>query len=115
MENNVKVLNVYAMYDNEIKFYDGLVFSQNDESAVSFYLSEFANIIVAMSDRKDFTEQRDRFMEKIHNASIFKVGSFDHITGQFVNESCKLVDLFDVSTEDILAKKLIKKEERKED
>lgn len=106
MENNIeKKIKFYALYDKEINVYDGIVMGFDDKVTMSYYLEQFKNILVSLKDN-----DRDKFMEKLHNSIIYCVGSFNDVSGDFVNEKTYLADLSSLDIDDIINNKIKEKE-----
>lgn len=107
MENNniEKKLYLYCLFDKEINVHEALVTGFDDKATISYYLESFKNILVSLSDL-----DKEKFLEKLHNNSIYRVAYFDTSKGEFVNEKCFLADLFDLSIDEIISNKLNEKE-----
>ena len=93
MENR-KVLMQYCLYDKEISFYDCFCVSYDDKDAVNYFMGMFRDIIFSLTNEDDLS----KFEDKLKNTCIYKIASFDNLTGEFINEKNLLVDYLDINT-----------------
>lgn len=100
-------LTLYALYNSEGNSFDCLSLSFSDKEAVDYYYSNFKLILNNMVKKKD-KNNYDILLSRLDNTSVYRIGYFNQLTGEFVNDKLYLAK-FEKS---LFTKKIKIKEEK---